>query len=949
MGQPKVLMHAGTPQLRVNDPLARPVRRVVYLRSEAGGDLETLISRDVHNTTGQLIEQWDPRLPKPGMCKVHFLSGMLIKIVSVDAGWRVSLPGLAGEELQRWDQRGTHWHNSYDDQLRLIAVAKNDQHNVETFSYANASADPTWNRRGQMIKHIDLAGSLELSSFSQQGVPLSETRTIADAGTFISRWTCNPLGAALTQTDAGGHQQHLHYDVCGQLKQVLVQLKDHELQCVLQDAQYNAAGQLQTQIAGNGVVSQWTFDPANGRLCTLKSGKPNEALQQNLQYSYDPMGNILRIDDSTLTTVYIANQRVDGHRVFAYDSLYRLISASGFEAAVPNLRPGLPDLMQPIDPGHRYGYTENYTYDEGNNLTTLCHLREGNNFTQHMRIDPGSNRGVRWKTGDPEPVFQNHFDLHGNQLLLQEGTHPLSWNAQDQLEKVTLLTHSNGLADDEETYLYSQGERVRKRHVTHTRSMTHSREVLYLPGLDIHTRDDGRVLHVVTLPLAFGSVRCLHWVNGLPEGLEPDQLRYSLDDHLGSSTRELDRDGALISLEFYYPFGGTAWWAARSVVEADYKTIRYSGKEMDRSGLYYYGARYYAPWLQRWVSADPAGDVDGLNLFVMVANNPIRFVDADGQGLGDFIDNFVETPAQYRERKTQSAAERQLYVAKRELSSSINRYFQILGISLRRSLDAQQQILNHRSPSDFAASAARRTAVHVAGQVVAYGGGIAIGTASQALAIAAPGVGNVAGVALGFAAKKTIGLLWDYAAERTGASASVKFKASRLSPDKIIKKAEYKSLSPGNYIQQKYAKMLPDTRKGGLKATKEGTGTAIGIVAKQLAPLHANEISTTAGTLLGGIEIAHEIAGTIGELSDEKITKGVANLTQMIDAVTTNMNNIRREFETAGVTAMHTFSYFGSVAGDTVGSLQAATDSVVNELAYTRTMLRSRSSKFTAV
>ncbi|WP_306108882.1 RHS repeat-associated core domain-containing protein, partial [Pseudomonas sp. ANT_H12B] len=61
-----------------------------------------------------------------------------------------------------------------------------------------------------------------------------------------------------------------------------------------------------------------------------------------------------------------------------------------------------------------------------------------------------------------------------------------------------------------------------------------------------------------------------------------------------------------------------------------YKTVRYSGKEMDVSGLYYYGLRYYAPWLQRWVSADPAGDVDGLNLYAMVSNSPISFVDRLG-------------------------------------------------------------------------------------------------------------------------------------------------------------------------------------------------------------------------------------------------------------------------------------------------------------------------------
>ncbi len=942
-------MHKGTPNLTVGDARGLPIRQVAYLRKEVGGDLETLIARHVHNPTGHLIEQWDARLSSPGLCSVHRLSGEPVKIISVDAGWRVSLSGLAGEELHRWDQRGTHWRNTYDVQLRVVAVAQDEQQNVETFSFADASAEPARNVRGQLIEQVDPAGLLELSSFSLQGLPLCEVRTIADAGPFISRSTYSPLGAVLTQTDAGGHQQHLHYDIAGQLKQVFLQLKDNERQCVLEDTQYNAAGQIHTQVAGNGVVSQWRFDPADGRLSMLKSGKPNEALQQDLQYFYDPIGNIVRIEDHTLSTVYCANQRVDGHRDFTYDSLYRLISASGFEAEIPNLRPGLPDPMQPIDTGRRYGYTQSYSYDAGNNLIRLCHQREGNNFTQHMRIDPHSNRGVRWESGDPEPDFEQYFDWHGNQLLVQKGAQPLSWNARDQLETVTLLTHGNGLADDQETYLYSQGERVCKRHITHTRSTTHSREVLYLPGLDIHTRDNGRVLHVVTLPLAFGSVRCLHWVNGQPDDLEPDQLRYSLDDHLGSCTQELDRNGALISLEFYYPFGGTAWWAARSAVEADYKTIRYSGKEMDASGLYYYGARYYAPWLQRWVSADPAGDVDGLNLYAMVGGNPVTFIDANGQGLGDFIDNFVETPVQTSARKAKSKAERQLSAAKRNLSSSIYRHIQIVGISLLRSKDAQQQILNHRSPADFAASTARRTAVHVAGQVVAYGGGIAVGVGAQALAVAAPGVGNVAGVALGFAAKKMISLALDYAAERTGASASVKFKASRLSPEKIVKKAEYKSMSPGYYIQQKYEKMLPDTRKGVLKATKEGAGTTIGLAAKQLAPLHASEISATASIVLGAIEIAHEIAGASGDISDAKSAKGEVYMTDVIDALKANMDDLRHKFETVGVDAMHTFSYFGESAGDTVASLQQITDLAVNEVAYARTMLRSGSSKFTPV
>ena len=36
------------------------------------------------------------------------------------------------------------------------------------------------------------------------------------------------------------------------------------------------------------------------------------------------------------------------------------------------------------------------------------------------------------------------------------------------------------------------------------------------------------------------------------------------------------------------------------------KRFRFSGKELDtESGLYFFGARYLAPWLGRWTAADP--------------------------------------------------------------------------------------------------------------------------------------------------------------------------------------------------------------------------------------------------------------------------------------------------------------------------------------------------------
>lgn len=87
----------------------------------------------------------------------------------------------------------------------------------------------------------------------------------------------------------------------------------------------------------------------------------------------------------------------------------------------------------------------------------------------------------------------------------------------------------------------------------------------------------------------------LHWEAGKPSALANDQVRYRLDNHLGSASLEVDAQARLLSREEYYPFGGTACRAGRNAVEAKYKIIRYSGKERDASGLYYYGSRYYAP------------------------------------------------------------------------------------------------------------------------------------------------------------------------------------------------------------------------------------------------------------------------------------------------------------------------------------------------------------------
>jgi RHS repeat-associated protein len=94
--------------------------------------------------------------------------------------------------------------------------------------------------------------------------------------------------------------------------------------------------------------------------------------------------------------------------------------------------------------------------------------------------------------------------------------------------------------------------------------------------------------------------------------------------------------------EEYHPYGTSSYRAMKSGVEVSAKRYRYTGKERDEeTGLYYHGARYYAPWLGRWVAADPAGLVDGPGLYSYCRGSPVVMSDPSGMQ-GTF--NMAEHP-----------------------------------------------------------------------------------------------------------------------------------------------------------------------------------------------------------------------------------------------------------------------------------------------------------------
>lgn len=646
--------HHRTPALTVTDPRGLAVRAVEYRRSSADAQAIEQATRYRHDARGWPVAEIDPRLSDPNQRTVFSLSGVVVLLESVDAGWRLSLADENANTVDRWDGRYSHWRTVFDNLARPVTIYEKSQTQTEhrvtgRLSYAAFSEQAALhNQCGHLIRQDDAAGTCLFADYAVTGISLSETRhflnqldppnwplpvpapvqkPVQEPGAQLETgngattlWRCNPLGERLSQIDAMGHQQLTAYTVAGELKGATVQLQHGLPVTVMHRVTHGASGQIEQQTLGCGVTRCHFYDPADGRLKRLVSRRPGSTLQA-LDYTYDPVGNVVQITDLAQPDRHFTHQHISAINTYRYDSLYQLIEATGREAMGALIGPQLPGRMpNPGDLSQLLNYCQTYDYDTAGNLIQLRHIGH-ESYTRTLQVAPDSNRGMP-ATGGRE--IENRFDANGNLQTLQPGQ-TLEWDLSNQLSRTVQVIRSQGL-DDDERYIYdAQGQRLRKITTRHNKAAIDISDVRYLPGLEIHTRE-GQCLHIV---IAAG-VRCLHWEVGNPHAPANDVLRYSLDDHLGSSTLEVDKNAAIISHEGYYPFGGTAWWAARSGVEAAYKTIRYSGKERDASGLYYYGFRYYAPWLARWINPDPAGDVDGLNVYRMVRNNPLLLVDEQG-------------------------------------------------------------------------------------------------------------------------------------------------------------------------------------------------------------------------------------------------------------------------------------------------------------------------------
>jgi len=220
-----------------------------------------------------------------------------------------------------------------------------------------------------------------------------------------------------------------------------------------------------------------------------------------------------------------------------------------------------------------------------------------------------------------------YSDAHGNTLTMTHLT-SMGWDYLDQL-------HSAGNGTFTSYYNYdAEGKRSRKIVVKNNIR----EERYYIGDYEVYRKYINNVIDTERTTLninddekRFAIIDTLT-VSGGQTITPVVTIRYQYDNHLGSACLELDENASIISYEEYHPFGTTSYRSGRTQTEVSLKRYKYCGKERDEeTGLYYYGMRYYAAWICRFVSVDPLQfKYPHYTPYQYAGNKPISYIDLDG-------------------------------------------------------------------------------------------------------------------------------------------------------------------------------------------------------------------------------------------------------------------------------------------------------------------------------
>lgn len=713
----KAAVHAATPTVAHADALGRTFLTIAHNRFKRSDTPATDLPTDEFYTTRVILNiEGNPREVIDAKDRVvmrydYDLLGNRIYQASMEAGERWMLNDVTGKPLYAWDSRDHQFRTAYDPLRRptdsFLREGGGPEWLIGRSVYGETRLNPeAHNLRGKVIQVFDQAGIVTSDDYDFKGNPLQSQRQLARDYKATLDWVV-PAAVPLepevytsssrfdalnrpTEQIAPDHSVYRPtFNEANLLETVAVNLRGAAVATpFVADIDYDAKGQRTGIEYGNGVKTAYEYDRLTFRLTHLQSLRGAEALQ-DLHYTSDPVGNITHIHDDAQQTLFFRNRRVEPSAEYTYDAIYRLIEATGREhlgqvggAPIPHSHDDAPrvGLLHPGDGNAMGTYIERYVYDAVGNFLSIQHRgsdpahpgwTRDYRYEETSLLDPGksSNRlsGTVLHPNGSQPLMETYtHDAHGNMTGMPHLS-LMRWDFRDQLQSTARQVVNNGTSETT-FYVYdAAGQRFRK--VTERQNGARKDERIYLGAFEVYREYGG---DGISISLERESLQVMDdrhriaLVETRTQGNDgsPGQLiRCQFGNHLGSASLELDDAGQIISYEEYTPYGSTSYQAGRSAAEVSLKRYRYTGMERDaESGLNYHGARYYAPWIQKWVSCDPAGGGRTQSLYEYCSGNPVRFIDANGQdsleALGQLGGAFKQISEEVSIQRAQLARER---------------------------------------------------------------------------------------------------------------------------------------------------------------------------------------------------------------------------------------------------------------------------------------------------
>ncbi len=295
----------------------------------------------------------------------------------------------------------------------------------------------------------------------------------------------------------------------------------------------------------------------------------------------------------------------------------------------------------------RNNQRRNILWDEENRIRAIAE----NGSTHHYMYDASGERVIK-ATGDGQAIYINGFPMGGSGTV---GNYTMYVNPYMIVNNMNFTKHfyiegqrivsklgEGGayqyLLMDKNTQYVAGGDTINydKKILQQKESVLENFEGLGLDGVVFTAGKSGKIPYGQLKKYykeqnGSGVTHVKDTTKATANAVEKFRYFYH-SDHLGSSSYITDASGEVYQHFEYFPSGET-FYEARS----DHQRTPYlfNGKELDKeTGLYYYGARYYDPRISLWYGVDPMAEkYPALSPFAYTANNPLRFVDPDGEDI----------------------------------------------------------------------------------------------------------------------------------------------------------------------------------------------------------------------------------------------------------------------------------------------------------------------------